>query len=259
MTWLIDSTVIYNPEDGVLTHISTPDEQSITLTTTANLLLSLLIHHQGIVVERDTLLHEIWDKRGLRGSSSSLNQYISILRKTLSSFGLNFPTIITVPRVGFMFNTELAISEQLEPFPLTQQTAALPIQKTLVPTTRGVTKPVLWLVPFVVAAFAILFVALTPSPAAIPTRPVYLLTRINYCPVYTFSKLPDAWQKPMLALTKSVQAIEHLSCQQGTVFYLNVQDAIVYGDSGQLAIIECSLAQQSARACLTHYFRGWSL
>ncbi|KEA52049.1 hypothetical protein DT73_14170 [Mangrovibacter sp. MFB070] len=258
MTWLIASTVIYNPEDGVLTHISTPDEQSITLTTTANLLLSLLIHHQGIVVERDTLLHEIWDERGLRGSSSSLNQYISILRKTLSSFGLNFPTIITVPRVGFMFNSELAVSQQSALFPTEDHSHEPWVQKMPVQSPPMPIKQALWLLPCIVALASILFVVFTPTPAAIPTAPVYLLTRINQCPVYTFTKLPDAWQKPMLALAKTVQSLEHLSCQQGTVFYLHAQDAIVYGETGQLAMIECSLAQQSAEACLTHYFRGWS-
>ncbi|MEY8711329.1 winged helix-turn-helix domain-containing protein [Mangrovibacter phragmitis] len=258
MTWLIASTVIYNPEDGVLTHISTPDDQSITLTTTANLLLALLIHHQGIVVERDTLLHEIWDQRGLRGSSSSLNQYISILRKTLSSFGLNFPTIITVPRVGFMFNSELVVSQQsglsrIESPSQESRGQKIPLQNT--PVRR---KQAPWLFPLAVALASILFVVLTPAPAAIPATPVFLLTQVNQCPVYTFTKLPDDWQKPIQALAKTALSIEHLSCQQGTVFYLHAQDAIVYQGNGQLAIIECSLAQQTSETCLTHYFRGWS-
>ncbi|SKA21442.1 transcriptional regulator CadC [Vibrio cincinnatiensis] len=84
MKTLINNVVLYNSSDGTLRRIDAPsDDESISLTPTANRLLELLIKHQGSPIEKDILLTEAWDKFGLKGSYSSLNQYISQLRKVL--------------------------------------------------------------------------------------------------------------------------------------------------------------------------------
>ncbi|EOH8097145.1 transcriptional regulator, partial [Salmonella enterica subsp. enterica serovar Newport] len=63
--------------------------------------------------ERDTLFKTVWDDNGMRSSNSNLNQYISILRKQLVQVGLPENIIITVPRVGFMFNPDIDVQREI--------------------------------------------------------------------------------------------------------------------------------------------------
>lgn len=50
----------------------------------------------------------VWDDYGLQASNSSLNQYISILRRALSAFGCE-ELIITVPKMGFRLNPDITL------------------------------------------------------------------------------------------------------------------------------------------------------
>ena len=83
MKYLLADAIVYNDEDGSVSLINAPDEDAQLLTCTANTIMKLLVQHHGNVVERETFLQEVWDRRGLQGSNNSLNQYISILRKML--------------------------------------------------------------------------------------------------------------------------------------------------------------------------------
>lgn len=109
MTFLISEKVVFNPEDGSLTHCETQETVKLTLTA-SRLLERLLISPQGVLT-REQLLREVWDDYGLQASNSSLNQYISILRRTLSALDCT-NLIITVPKMGFRLNAELAIRRQ---------------------------------------------------------------------------------------------------------------------------------------------------
>ena len=112
MKYLIANRVIYDSESGELVVKEPGNEQSKRLTNTANRILSLLIASPGRVLERDYLLDKVWEEAGHPGSSSSLSQYISILRKTLTSLIFIEEIIIAVPKVGFYFSPEIAVELQ---------------------------------------------------------------------------------------------------------------------------------------------------
>jgi DNA-binding winged-HTH domains len=82
MKYLLADTLVYNDEDGSVSLVDTPDVEPQVMTATANSIMKMLVLHHGNVVEREAFLHDVWDERGLQGSNNSLNQYISILRKT---------------------------------------------------------------------------------------------------------------------------------------------------------------------------------
>ncbi|WP_230353091.1 winged helix-turn-helix domain-containing protein [Lelliottia sp. WAP21] len=84
------------------------NDEFIKLSIPSSQLLELLILSKGELVTRDYLLTEVWDKNGLRGSNNNLNQYMSILRRTLAAHGCD-NLFITVPKVGFRLNTEIKI------------------------------------------------------------------------------------------------------------------------------------------------------
>lgn len=115
MIYTIDGTITYNSEDGTLSHI--PTQESLSLSISAGRLFERLLDSEGAILSRETLLTDVWDKYGLRGSNSNLNQYLSILRRALATYGCE-NLIITIPKVGIRLNTDIPV-ERVEPAPET--------------------------------------------------------------------------------------------------------------------------------------------
>lgn len=107
MMFIIDKDVHFNEEGDLLENPTA--NVSVLMATSTRRLLSVLIAEQGNPVEREMLFKKVWDDNGLRSSHSNLNQYISMLRKQLTLVGLPDDTIITIPKVGFMFNPNIEI------------------------------------------------------------------------------------------------------------------------------------------------------
>ena len=106
MRYRIADSIIFDPEERTLT-LETHDE-SVHLPIPASRLLEFMLKRKDTLHERDELLTEVWDKYGLKGSGSNLNQYISLLRRTLS--GMNCDDFfITVPKVGFRVNPAIEV------------------------------------------------------------------------------------------------------------------------------------------------------
>lgn len=106
MIFIINSDIEYNTESCILRHL--PTNESISLSISSGRLFEMLLHSGGEILPREKLLSEVWDKYGLTGSNSNLNQYLSLLRRTLSGFDCsNF--IITVPKEGIKINTDVTI------------------------------------------------------------------------------------------------------------------------------------------------------
>lgn len=118
MECIINGIVKYNSDDGTLL---SPDNaiDMIKLTRVVNELLLLLINNNHSLLSRETLLRELWEKRGLNASGNNLSNYVSILRKTLAKCGC--PGLITtVPKHGFLFEADitlLAKTEEQRPAP----------------------------------------------------------------------------------------------------------------------------------------------
>lgn len=106
MRYRIADHIIFDPEERTLTMEG--QDESIPLPIPASRLLEFMLKRKDTLHERDQLLTEVWDKYGLKGSGSNLNQYISLLRRTLS--GMNCEEFfITVPKVGFKINPAIEI------------------------------------------------------------------------------------------------------------------------------------------------------
>lgn len=108
MEYLIEGKVVYRCDDHSLRLIESGDV--VTLTLPAARLLEILLDSGGQILERTDLLVSVWDKYGLEGSNSNLNNYISLLRRTFATYGIN-DLIITIPKVGFKLNESIEISK----------------------------------------------------------------------------------------------------------------------------------------------------
>ncbi|CAI1936570.1 winged helix-turn-helix domain-containing protein [Serratia fonticola] len=112
MECIINGIVKYNSDDGTLL---SPDNtiDMIKLTRVVNELLLLLINNNHSLLSRETLLRELWEKRGLNASGNNLSNYVSILRKTLAKCGC--PGLITtVPKHGFLFEADITILAKVD-------------------------------------------------------------------------------------------------------------------------------------------------
>ncbi|MFN3070487.1 transcriptional regulator [Serratia sp. J2] len=104
MHYEIDERVGFDSVSGLLWLISTPDNR-VTLPRFASQLLEILIMKNDQSLSREHLLDIIWHNNGLSASSNNLNNYISIIRRSLSSIGLD-NIIITIPKYGFSFHAK---------------------------------------------------------------------------------------------------------------------------------------------------------
>ncbi|CAX59311.1 winged helix-turn-helix domain-containing protein [Erwinia billingiae] len=109
MQYTINNTIKYNTYEGSLTLVSTND--TLTLPLPARRLIELILESEGEILTRDFLFVEVWDKYGLRSSNSNLNQYMSILRRSLVRLGCdNF--IVTLPTVGIRLSENVLITKE---------------------------------------------------------------------------------------------------------------------------------------------------
>lgn len=263
MKYLLADALVYDNEDGSITLCNSADSESQTLTCTAQAILNLLIAHHGVVVERETFLQQVWDDRGLRGSSNSLNQYISILRKMLAVLVPDSLFIVTIPKVGFMLNTDISI------VPLTVPAASSPSSAGTEHTATAISEPlpatvkrhphrglnwVYSVITLIVIGFCVTaFIGQIQSQRT----ELYLLDNIESCPVYTLSPLADVFKAQAKKLVKQIKNEGGFTCLAHSNFYVHIQDPVFYGDKGRLVLTQCSQFRGKASACQTLYFYEW--
>lgn len=78
-------------------------EEPVKLSVTEYRILELLIHNQGRVVTRDTILQQIWDYDGNYVDENTLSVHIRRLRQKLEPDSKNPQYILTVFGIGYTF------------------------------------------------------------------------------------------------------------------------------------------------------------
>ncbi|MBJ7221531.1 MULTISPECIES: winged helix-turn-helix domain-containing protein [unclassified Brenneria] len=126
MIYIIAEEIRFNPDDCTL--VNHQDDDFIKLSIPACRLLEQLLLSGGETLTREYLLTEVWDKYGLRGTNSNLNQYISILRRALAGYGCE-NLIVTIPKIGFRLNTDIPIHRDDAAPPLSLE-QPLPVEET---------------------------------------------------------------------------------------------------------------------------------
>ncbi|MGQ6475946.1 winged helix-turn-helix domain-containing protein [Serratia sp. IR-2025] len=102
MIFAINQSILFNEDEGTLSHIDNA-ENKIALLKPTSRLLSLFIRNNDKLLLRERLLNDVWVEHGLKASNNNLNNYVSGLRKSLAQFGVE-DIIVTYPRQGFKFN-----------------------------------------------------------------------------------------------------------------------------------------------------------
>lgn len=103
MKIIINDILEFNSDTGVLSKKAGADDNepgSVSLTRTAARLLQVLLTHHDEILSRDFLMETVWVKYNLKPSNASLNNNITLLRKSLSELGADASMIITHPKMG---------------------------------------------------------------------------------------------------------------------------------------------------------------
>lgn len=103
-TYIINNCVYYRTSDSVLWSSSDTEEVK-DIGVIPGRLLGYILRNTGRIISRDELLEHVWVHYGLRPSGASLNQHISIVRKSLVSLGIGEDFIRTVPKLGYMVDS----------------------------------------------------------------------------------------------------------------------------------------------------------
>ncbi|CAO98049.1 winged helix-turn-helix domain-containing protein [Erwinia tasmaniensis] len=107
MRFDIEGFITFDSENAYLVNRLTGDR--VDLSQTSSRLLNVLLNHHGDILSRNEIFQSVFDKFGARASNSNLNQYISILRRTLNDLGVEKEIIVTVPRVGFKISKKATV------------------------------------------------------------------------------------------------------------------------------------------------------
>ncbi|WP_242388331.1 winged helix-turn-helix domain-containing protein [Kosakonia cowanii] len=108
MLFIIDKEIYFRPADGAIWGAGTENEKRF-LTLAGSRLLLFFIEHRGEIVTRDAIFQAVWERYGLHSTNNTLNQYISLLRRTMTDFGLGAQVIKTIPKTGFIFSRDLSV------------------------------------------------------------------------------------------------------------------------------------------------------
>lgn len=103
--FILENKVVYDADTHSLFLLGMRSTQT-TLAIPASLCLLVLLQNKDEAVSLKQLLSFAWEDRGMTVSNNAIYQNISILRKSLMSFGLSPDIIKTVPKRGFVVSSE---------------------------------------------------------------------------------------------------------------------------------------------------------
>ncbi|MBH3078984.1 MULTISPECIES: winged helix-turn-helix domain-containing protein [Serratia] len=102
MIYIIDKDITFNTENGSLKSLKKGRE--VFLSSVNARVFKCLLEHGHETVSREMLLQQVWTDHGLSASSATLNQYISLTRRALTSVGFNERLIVTLSKKGYRLN-----------------------------------------------------------------------------------------------------------------------------------------------------------
>lgn len=257
MLYVIRDTVQFRSEDGVVL-LNGVDDPVATLSATMNRLLVHLIDRQGEVCSREDILQKVWDAHGLRSSNNSLNRYITELRKLFNNLGFEEEVITTVPRIGFIFSTDIDISTE------NFEDKDSELKKTSKPAnTDGsggklliTTLIVLCIVSLLPLLFSDLTLQSNIAKKRTDSKQTYYLGEINECNVYMLSKASNEMTPVKYYIASALIKKTSLKCDADSVVYFQVTDAVIYGYKDRVFITKCNRPDgnnESFTSCKSFY------
>lgn len=249
--YYISDNVLFNPADHTIE--CGDNDEFIKLSIPASQLLELLILSEGELVTRDYLLTEVWDKNGLRGSNNNLNQYMSMLRRTLANHGCE-NLFITIPKIGFRLNTDIKI-----------ETRGGPGDRAIDPVNRPMRKQNGKDLKILVIAFLCIFVPLAVFIALKQSTSHYDMVSSDLVEVapgchalYLHKFSEDEKIRAKIQINEMLNDLK-LKCDAGnTLLFDNVDPIPDENDYGRTFFSYCHNVNEKALAnCTDFFYSDW--
>ncbi|KAA5948828.1 winged helix family transcriptional regulator [Pantoea sp. Bo_2] len=266
MRYKIGGRVIYDATDNTLTlpDCNEPDSQ---LSITAGALLYYFLHHTELV-SRNQVLKKVWDDNGLTSSNSNLNQYLSMLRKTLRHYDVD-NIIVSVSRGFLQLNPDFVIEPlTIESVPLTE-TPPEPIStplpsisskvKVVIPPS-GETQARYWyLAGSILLSIAMLLVIFTLMNRN--TLRVMNFTRISAQPCELLASDEMLHSVATAIYRKNFEVVRqrlNLACHKGEHFVFFYSDRLETNGLGRLFLARCAIHEaQPFSYCDNYFYYAW--
>lgn len=195
MKYVINSTVAFDTTEYLLTLVDDADT-SVKLSNSAGRVLEELIQYRGTgePVTREHLFASVWSAHGLQPSNGNLNQQVSLIRKGLTSLGLDASAIVTIPKRGLKLNDLLVISTLDDD--ITQATGIpavneFPVEIAHPVMLTGGRKNINGALTFLMVIVTLLTVVMAYIYYEDDdNQKLYFFSQINTCKVYTFYPIP---------------------------------------------------------------------
>lgn len=239
MTFTISQKIEFRSEDGVMWNIAQPDK-TLTLTTIPARLFTWLLENAGRVITREELFNNIWEKYGYEPSNNSVNQYISLIRKSLTELGCEEEVIKTILRMGFYIDAA-NVSHTIKEAPPAKNA---PVEQA--PLTRSKTCAYLSVLPIGISLLIAAVLIIQPFSATIglpeyafPASGLYKIGTIDACPVYSLNKTSAA-----ISTLKEQDARElaksDLACIDNAIFIFQSDEYYIYKKTGRAFMTRCT-------------------
>ncbi|MGL4724685.1 MAG: winged helix-turn-helix domain-containing protein [Scandinavium sp.] len=240
MTFIIDKDIYFRPDDGAIWRCGSEQETKY-LTPANSRLLTFLIEQQGLILSRDEIFIAVWDKHGLRSSNHTLNQYISYLRKTFADFGLTTPLIKTIPKTGFIFSGDIAVTVDSIETPRQKEIPAL------VASQRR------WLLPgmgLLVCGLALFLLLKKSGTGDFQTDYRKVTQRYQRCQVIHFRTSGATTTAPLSTMAQLIEAMG-IDCRQEA--WVILQDPGMLSDKRFAAVCRTENESHGFSTCQSHY------
>lgn len=106
MKYEINITMVYDFDIHII-KIKGEEERYVRLSKPASRLLYELIANNNVVLKRNYLIYNVWERYGHKGSDISLNVAISEIRKAFRQLNGDPMIIKTLRKVGFMLSAHI--------------------------------------------------------------------------------------------------------------------------------------------------------
>lgn len=234
MLYIINDRIAFRAEDGALYLIESND--GIVLPIPAQRLLLVILESNGEILRRDFLLHEVWDKFGLTGSNNNLNQYLSLLRRSLSAFGCE-DFIETIPKIGIKTSDRIQIKIVNNEYTSSENASIFSEPFMPVRASRKRIKPTvaqIWILFFSLLLISSALIALINNMSDIESSE-FDYTLNGNCRLVVFSNLTN---HQLLNVKKEVERYlneNEKTCNSGvTIFYDSISSQSPYDGTRKL-------------------------
>ena len=225
MNYILHKQILFNLDELFLQDINMQDK--LFLPPTAAYILVVLIEKSNEVCERNYIFDEVWQRFTTEVSGNTLNQYISLLRRSFRTLGITDELIITSPRVGFCLSCDVKMPDTL-------------LKKNTI--QKAGHNNIFFLVIITVAALIIFFSWYRITKEyQFPDSGLILAGNIDGCELFISDKLNDTYRKEAYEDASSIVR-RLLPCKENSIFIFDISYIHLLKDKDQYFLSRCKIS-----------------